>query len=281
MKTLILSDLHLGTKASSAGNLLEGIRRLAREHDTVILNGDTLDRFETPGCESNSERHLCDIMDACSSRNGLPEILTGNHDPAISDRQWHYIAQSATLIFHGDCIADCTHPSKQFEQILAARLGEYWAELGGRPTRFVELVDKHRRVQADTARANPPVREPKSKFHYLLHAFFPPQKSIHVLSYWRNAPKLAAALGATFEKPVRNVVLGHTHRPGQWCINGCNVFNTGSFMPMSKPYAFVSDGHKVSHLPLLPLLRSHHIVSLPVVAANRNGYPARPGTSVK
>ena len=45
MRTLILSDFHLGIPASRVHDLLEDIRALALQYDRVILNGDTLDRY--------------------------------------------------------------------------------------------------------------------------------------------------------------------------------------------------------------------------------------------
>jgi UDP-2,3-diacylglucosamine pyrophosphatase LpxH len=255
MRTLILSDLHLGTHASKAAAMLDDIRSLARQYDRVILNGDTLDRYETPGCTPDAGQWLRDATEACSSRDGDPVILSGNHDPAISGQQWVYIEETETLVFHGDCVEDCTHPTRKVDRILAARLGKHWKQRGGRPENFLELVDFHRRVQAEHQIEHPSVREPRSTLSYLASVVFPPTKPYHIIRYWQRAPKIAAALGTTFHKPVRNVVFGHTHRAGRWSYNGITVYNTGSFMPMSAPFAISTEHGQLSFQPLQNMLR--------------------------
>src|SRR5262245_51051407 len=139
MKTLILSDLHLGPECSSAGKYLDDLRGFARNFDRVILNGDTLDRCDPDVCQPRTDLLLKDVRAACASRNGPPEFFTGNHDPFISKTDYTYLEDSATLVFHGDCIADCTHPTKPEEQRLSAHLAQHWAGLGGRPARFTDL----------------------------------------------------------------------------------------------------------------------------------------------
>jgi UDP-2,3-diacylglucosamine pyrophosphatase LpxH len=267
MKTLVLSDLHLGIGASCAANLLDGIRNLARQYDRVILNGDTLDRYEAPDCEPQAALLLKQAKEACQSRTGEPEIITGNHDPVISTQHWLYDEHSATLIFHGDCIADLTHPTKHSDQMLAARLRKQWSRLGGRPARFMDLIDVHRGIQAQYLRENPRILERSSALEYLARVFYPPQKPFHILAYWRNAPGLAGKLAATFDKPVRHAVVGHSHRAGNWMIGSVRVMNTGAFMPLSKPHAVQIDGTEVSHHLLERLLVSGRTVSMPAPSA--------------
>ena len=266
MKVLILSDLHLGHAASRAGPMLDGISTLARNYDRVILNGDTLDRYEQPGCEPNSEQLLRDVMDACRSRSGPPEIIAGNHDPAISTLHWVYLPHSATLVFHGDCIADCTHPSKEPDRVLARALAAHWQKIGERPRKFLDLVGVYRQVQGETLRAHPLTREPRSVLHYLVSAVCPPQRPLHVLHYWWQAPARVARLAGTFGRPVRQVIVGHSHRPGRWLVNGMTVFNTGGFMPLTTPYAVRVEGQQVTMHRVAALLRTPRTVFAPLAA---------------
>jgi predicted phosphodiesterase len=256
MKVLVLSDLHLGVPASSAPRWFASLRALCGQYDRVILNGDTLDRYEAPGCHVDCDGLLRQTHDCLSARRGPPEMVMGNHDPAVSTHQWLYLEESATLIFHGDCVADCTHPTRADEQLLAGRLARHWAQHGGRPKTFVELSDVYRRIQAQHIRENPLIRDPKTALTYLASAFLPPQKPFHILRYWRRAPRLAAELAATFDRPVRHVLIGHSHRPGRWALNGLVVMNTGSFMPGSRPYAAIIEDGVVALHPLRELARS-------------------------
>ncbi|MCY3022395.1 MAG: metallophosphoesterase family protein [Planctomycetota bacterium] len=267
MKILVLSDFHLGIPASRSGAMLDDIRRLTRDYDRVILNGDTLDRFEALGCQPHVSAQLKDIRDACSGCSGPPELIMGNHDPAISTVEWIYLEESATLVFHGDCVADCTHPTRADEKILAARLRAHWAAIGGRPTTFLERSAEFRRVQARHAQEYPFAREPRTALAYLASVLYPPQKPVHILQYWWRAPRLAARLAATFPKPVSNVAVAHTHRSGCWQLNGMTVFNTGSFMPLSVPCGLSIDGANVSLRPLAALLRATRSVAVPLSSA--------------
>jgi hypothetical protein len=116
-----------------------------------------------------------------------------------------------------------------------------------------ELSEVYRRIQAQHIRENPLIRDPKTALRYLVSAFIPPQKPFHILRYWRRAPRLAAELAATFTRPVRHVLIGHSHRPGRWEVNGTVVMNTGSFMPGSRPYAAAIEGGAVTLRPLREL----------------------------
>ena len=244
--------------------MLDGIRALARNYDRVILNGDTLDRIETARGQS---RLISELTDACASRSGPPEFLAGNHDPLISSLHWVYLPKPAALIFHGDCIADCTHPAKVHDQLLAAALAELWQKLGGRPAKFIDLVGVYRQAQASFLQQNPLVTDDRSSLGYLARMLYPPQKPIHVLHYWWTMPRRVARLAATFDQPVRQVVVGHSHLPGRWRVNGATVYNTGSFMPLSAPYVVSVDGEKVSFQALAGLLRSQRTLLAPLSAS--------------
>jgi UDP-2,3-diacylglucosamine pyrophosphatase LpxH len=264
MKVLILSDLHIGSRASRFLNMLEDLRRIARDYDRIVFNGDTLDCYECRARRNAMQPVLRTLTEACTARLGPPIFLSGNHDPAIQGEPWMYLAESRTLIFHGDCISDYTHPTRAEDRELAARLGRHWQGFGGRPGRFELLAGEHRRLQAQFAVEHPPAREPKSTLEYLLSVVTPPQKPFHILAYWVRAPKHAAQLGASFSQPVRHVVFGHTHFAGRWRRLGLDVMNTGSYMPLSLPCAAISDGAQVRFQRVRSLLRTHRSIIAPI-----------------
>jgi UDP-2,3-diacylglucosamine pyrophosphatase LpxH len=256
MKVLILSDLHLGNPASKAYGLMDGIARIARQHDRVILNGDTLDRYEDASRLPHVSTDLDAIKSACTSRSGPPEILSGNHDPALSSIHWIYIKESKTLVFHGDCITDMTHPSDKDESRLAAYVRKHWTQIGGRPTRFTELAETYRRLQGEHLRTHPRV-EGRTTFAYLTRLLYPPRRPFDILRYVFSAPYRAAELAGEHDDPVEHVIVGHTHRGGTWSHQGRTVMNTGSFMPLSQPSAVVIENHRPMRFPLAKLIRSY------------------------
>jgi len=263
MRTLILSDLHLGSRSTRAPAHLAALERLCREFDRVILNGDTLDRFEAPGVCAENDRLASQARAALCSRTGPAEFLRGNHDPALSERNWIYLESSQTLVFHGDCIQDMTHPSRKQDKLLAAYLARAWKSRGGRPTEFLKLVDIYRDLQNEFLIANPQIYDRHSKAFYLLRALIPPHRPLQIFSYWHRAPGMVARLAKSFDRPVKTAVVGHSHRGGDWTLDGVRVLNTGSFMPLSKPMAVIADGAHVSIHALQPLLRERTFVSAP------------------
>jgi len=252
--------------------MLGDIRHLARKFKRVILNGDTLDRFEAPNAHPRAAELIRQAREACCPNDSDVEILTGNHDPVISDRHWVYLAESQTLVFHGDCVADCTHPYKSEDQALAAAMSTAWAKVGGRPERFLDLVGVYRQVQAEHLKHHITACEPRTLFDYIRLATLPPHKPLYILHYWYRAPRLAARLGKNFDHPVRHVVVGHSHRAGVWKFDGITVHNTGAFMPLASPYAAIEDNGRIRLERLTNLLRSHRTVSLPAHAVSE---PAR------
>lgn len=263
MRTLILSDLHLGSRSTRAPAHLAALERLCREFDRVILNGDTLDRYEAPGVCAENDRLAGVARAALCSRNGPAEFLRGNHDPALAKQNWIYLEASQTLVFHGDCIQDMTHPSRKQDKLLAAHLAAAWNSRGGRPTEFLKLVDIYRDLQNEFLVANPQIYDRHSKAFYLLRALIPPHRPFQIFSYWGRAPGMVARLARTFDRPVKNTVVGHSHRGGEWTLDGVRVLNTGSFMPLSTPLAVVASGPHVSIQPLHALLRERSFVSAP------------------
>ncbi|HEY3320004.1 MAG TPA: metallophosphoesterase [Planctomycetota bacterium] len=255
MKTLILSDLHFGISTSKVDALLERIRSLSRDYDQVILNGDTLDRYEAPACEPRAERLLQQVTDACRCGGADPILISGNHDPAISNTSHIYLESSQTLVFHGDCLTDCTHPTRKSDQDLRVMLQQHWQEIGRRPENFLDLVAAYRKVQARFLRENPQIKEPRSTFGYIATILVPPRKPFDVFLYWWRVPGLAAALARTYPQPVRHVVIGHSHRAGRWNFGDLEVFNTGSFMPLSLPCVVSVEDAQVSFVPLRKLLK--------------------------
>lgn len=255
MKLIVLSDLHLGSKASTAAGRLEGIQRVAAGFDRVILNGDTLDRcYLNPADDEGSTRLLAEARRRCAGRNGPPELLTGNHDPAIGLTHWVYDEPSGTLVFHGDCVRDCTHPTKKEEQFMMAKLQARWEGLGGRPIDFVTLHDNYREIQREQLPIINPYKKSKTALQYAMSLIYPPRRPFDIIHYWMKAPERALKLALGFDRPIKRVVFGHTHRAGYWRKDGVELFNTGSYMPLSDAFAVTIEGEQVRHVPVKALV---------------------------
>ena len=88
---------------------------------------------------------------------------------------------------------------------------------------------------------------------YALSLVYPPRRPFDIIHYWMVAPKLALKLAQGFGQVVQHAVIGHTHRPGRWPFRDVTVYNTGSFMPLSEPFAVCVEDERVEYVPLAKL----------------------------
>ncbi|MCZ7645199.1 MAG: metallophosphoesterase family protein [Planctomycetota bacterium] len=255
MKVLILSDLHMGHPSSRVEASLDGLARLCARYDRVIVNGDGMDRWEQPDPTPASRGWLARLRAALTSRGGPPELVTGNHDPAVSETHYVYLTEPKLLAYHGDYMRDCSSPwldfSPEFRRRLFAALESHGPArlFGARPAIF-------RRLQCELYLERPEIFEHRQfrPFRYLLFHATHPWRIASVAHYLLRMPVWVAGAAGQFDRPVEHVAVGHSHRPGRWRRAGVRVYNTGSFMPLSRPYAVEVEGAAVRHVPLAALL---------------------------
>lgn len=252
MKTLILSDLHLGHRGSRAEASLDRLARVCAGFDRVIVGGDALDQFETPEELEPRRPQLECLRRVLQCRAGPPEFVTGNHDPAISDLHYAYLEEPGLLVCHGDYMLDRAAPWVSRDAIQEARFRAAVARLS-KPLGFIERATLFRRVQIEVLRefSLGPRRHPG--YLYVLKQLLPPTRALVLAHYMWHAPARMAKLAASFPRPVRHAVFGHSHRAGHWRLDGREIYNTGSFMPLSAPYAVVAEDDRVRYLPLAEL----------------------------
>ena len=85
-KTIVISDLHLGTKNSKAKEVLRFLR--TNTCDTLILNGDIIDGWQLKKNGKWKKRHtrfLKSVMDMSSSLKTRILYITGNHDDFLNN----------------------------------------------------------------------------------------------------------------------------------------------------------------------------------------------------
>ena len=84
-KTIVISDLHLGTENSKAKEVLRFLR--ANMCDTLILNGDIIDGWKLKQTGKWRKRHtrfLKSVMEMSSSLKTRILYITGNHDDFLN-----------------------------------------------------------------------------------------------------------------------------------------------------------------------------------------------------
>jgi UDP-2,3-diacylglucosamine pyrophosphatase LpxH len=246
LRILVISDLHAGHRSSRAEEALPILSKLAGECDQVIVNGDALERWEKDDCEPSFAVWRERLVNALAAQQGPPVFITGNHDPAISDKDWFYDQDGRTLIFHGDFISDCSAPWRDGERELAARLRLVWSTRGGPPDEFAEHCALFRRTQREFMNPWPFTRHGGyDPLRYLARNLFPPWRPWTIVFYRLRAAERIRTLAEKFSRPTEHIVFGHIHWPGHWEKKGVSVWNTGSFMPFSKPSPVLVDGKKL------------------------------------
>jgi len=266
-KTLILSDLHLGHTASRAEAILDMLAGAVQPFDRVVINGDAVNCLDDEAGRAAAQPLLKRLDDVLTARNGPPFYITGNHDPAISETHHLYFEESGLLAFHGDFAGDNPAPWEPHAVEFVLRVREEVARRGS-PVSFAERAVLFRRLQRELKVERYELRERTSRVAYVLRQLIPPTRPFVVLKYVLQAPARAAELALTFERPVRHVAFGHVHRPGRWMRGQLAVYNTGSFMPFSAPWALSVEGASVRFLPLSRVLEERRSVHAPGLVGN-------------
>jgi len=221
MRTLALSDLHLG-RLSTSLRTPESLAPITEGFDRILLLGDVVDEWYL---SRQQAKDLEERVRAVCRAGGAGEVLwcRGNHD-ANREEGEEYALLDGVLYLHGHAIYNKLNGSGPLrEQIRAMNKERFGPERGG------SRKDQHtwRLVE----------RAYKSFPHVLL---------VPVL--WRSSIKkrmLAVAQEVSKEGPVGAMVLGHSHAPGVRHLNGLHVFNLGGWMQNTRACGFVREDKNV------------------------------------
>lgn len=279
-KTLILSDLHLGRPRLAAASAA-ALRPLWQGFDRLIINGDVAE-VHHPTHWSQAARQVLQLHDFCEADGVELTLLSGNHDPYLTDQRHLELADGAVFVTHGDVLHPAIAP---------------WSPRAGimrdAHERAIQAIPEHERDQLDTrlkvsqfashvewsdmaheaAKSNIP--------QMLLRPWCVPQ----VLLYWRKFPQLASRFLLKHAPRATIGVFGHTHRAGVWNINDRLIINTGAFGFPGKPRAVTIDGART--VSVLAIERAGdayrlareplHVVTLPAsIPATDSLKPASP-----
>jgi predicted phosphodiesterase len=235
-RVLVLSDLHLGRPRCAALSA-RALRPLWDGIDHLVLNGDVAE-VHHPRHWRRAAHEVLELFDLAETSGVALTLLSGNHDPYLSDLRHLRLAEGNVFVTHGDVL----HPAVAPWSPAAARM---------------RAAHEHARAALD-----PALRHTlESRLSVSQHAAFAEWEQLRleagrstipgmlrrpwalaaVLRYWRRAPQLAADFVAAHGPEARFVLIGHTHRPGYWRRNGRTIINTGSFGFPGRPWGVVID----------------------------------------
>jgi predicted phosphodiesterase len=228
--TLVLSDLHLGHRASRVRDP-EQLAPLFQEAKTTVFNGDTAElrhQIDRP-LGRQLAAHLARV---CHASGTKVIFINGNHDPVISHLDHLDLAEGQILVTHGDMlflgVAPWSRQAYAYRKVHLRALEQLGPDA---------LLNFEKRLLATkrTSLKLQLLEEPttKDRFHgigLIIRQFWPPFRPFMILRAWWNTPKLGARLLQGFRPDARYLLIGHTHFPGCWNHHGRVIINTGSFV---------------------------------------------------
>jgi UDP-2,3-diacylglucosamine pyrophosphatase LpxH len=250
MDTLILSDVHLGSKHCQTHRLLDVLDR--EPFDRLILNGDTLHSLHLGKMRDEHWELLTRFRDLAREREVI--LIRGNHDHDWhGDRvrqAMHAARANGNGSARGGVAVVAAPPVSPSMEVLPALLGvpmleEYRLDVGGQP--YVVTHGDH----------FDPALESELPRHVAGWCYQVSRKLSKKLAKWLK--KRSAAWSGAMEHirqsaaafarahDCAGVIIGHTHHADDLDIDGTHFVNTGCWT--EPPYAFVTvaDGRLTLH----------------------------------
>ena len=240
-RIVILSDTHLG-RPSCAALSARALRPLWRGASHLIVNGDVAE-VHHPRHWGDAAREMMHLLDLCEEDAVALTLLSGNHDPFVSEVRHLRLADGQVFVTHGDALHPAVAPwspaagrmRRAHEEALAAIEPESRNHLDSR------LKASQRASHVEWTQLE------EEAGHSTVHGMLlRPWSILQVLHYWYVFPKLVSSFIEEHAPQARFAILGHTHRPGIWTINGRVVINTGAFGFPGKPRAVCLDGDQLT-----------------------------------
>jgi predicted phosphodiesterase len=235
-RTLILSDLHLGRPRLAALSA-ESLRPLWQGCSRLIINGDVAE-VHHPTHWSVAARQVLRLHDLCEADDVELTLLSGNHDPYLTDIRHLELVGGSIFITHGDVLHPAVAPwspragimRDAHERAIAAIPVDERDHLDSRlkVSQFASHVEWSDMAH-EAAKSSVP--------QMLLRPWCVPQ----VLLYWWRFPRLAAGFLHDHAPHARIGVFGHTHRAGIWSIDDRIIINTGAYGFPGRPWAVMID----------------------------------------
>jgi UDP-2,3-diacylglucosamine pyrophosphatase LpxH len=250
-RIIILSDLHLG-RAHNAAVSAEALRPLWRGASHLVINGDTAE-VHHPRNWARAARQTIQLFDLCEADGVQLTLLSGNHDPFVSDIRHLHLAGGEVFVTHGDVL----HPAIAPWSPAAARMREvHDAALDAIEPESHSLLEARLKAAQHASHAEWTDLEREAGRSSVLNMLMRPWKLIKVLHYWRVMPRLAAEFLREHAPDARYMLIGHTHRPGIWTIGERTIINTGCFGFPGRPWAAVLENGELTIWRISNLHRS-------------------------
>ncbi len=246
-RTVILSDTHIGKPGRGAPSAAS-LRPLWQGADRLILNGDIAEVHD-PTWRGKAAREVLAIEEMCEEDGVEVVILSGNHDPMISDRRSLTLYDGAIFITHGDILHPAISPWNSYAPKLQSLHEKTLSllnpsELSSLDTRLA-AVQHVAHIDWDQADSHRPATGPKWQ-----RALAIPVKAGRVLWHWSTMHWRAYGFMLRHAPDARFFIFGHYHHSGVWRMGKRVVINTGSYCFPAMPLAVVIEGQELRVYPI-------------------------------
>lgn len=227
---LILSDLHLGHKASTLDDVA-ALEPLLRGAGTLILNGDTWEELARE-FRADGLRLWQELQKLCERLNIDLIALPGNHDPNNGSQNYASLAEGKIIVMHGDCIFPEVAPwsrmailkQEQLHEVIENHPQETIAQRFALARKITQLL-----IPSYYAHS-------KNILARIWDAITPPSRALRMLLAWMTMVDQTRRVTARYFPVCEIILCGHFHRSGFWEDGRMLVINSGSFMPPGSPY---------------------------------------------
>ena len=243
--TLILSDLHLGHRASRIKDP-EQLAPLLGGSSSIIFNGDTAEMRHAID-RPVGRKFAADLARICHQEGKKAFFVNGNHDPTVSHINHLDLHQGAVLVTHGDILFLGVAPWSRAAKHYRTKHRQILDNLG--PEDFIDFEKRllaTKRTTIELQMIEPALTgERLPGLRLFIRQFWPPFRPLMIVKAWWETPGLAANLGRFFRPQARFILVGHTHFPGAWKVGPRIVINTGGFVPYFGACAAIIDSKKI------------------------------------
>jgi|GEM_PF-2817391 len=224
MRTLVISDLHLGSPGRFPGADLELTTLLAGNWDRVVVAGDLFDLW-VGSLEDAVSKHG-ELLSAFRSMSERVVYVIGNHDAVLKGVQTMdgiEVVSGAYRFLDGGKQVAIAHGDAYDFVLPSGILSRVFAWVGAWIDRMASWsLGPSVSVQRTLRRSFAALGDARSEY----------------------AEPVAKAAVSDLDADV--VVIGHTHLPEERCFGGCRYANTGSWGPADRPtWVEIADGEPV------------------------------------
>ena len=284
-RIVILSDTHLANPGRGAHSAA-ALRPLWQGADEVVFNGDVAEVADEK-LRGPAARQVVELLRLAEADGVRVTLISGNHDPLITDRRYLRLAQREVFLTHGDILHPAISPWTDHGKHMARLHADAVMSLDPGKARDMDAqlaACKHASaVQWDEFVTRPhkpgalarwvprPVQRPLAQKAALA------RKLVKAAYYWQTIPRRAMGFARRFAPESRFFVFGHIHRAGIWTDRGAGpdgqdrtIINTGAYQSPRNPRAVVIEGGELSVWPVVFNTAGHGFGARPLAEYTLN-----------